>query len=496
MLIPWISRTSRKNSPRTRGTRRDPVHIPQVERLEDRTALSTALAGSAVTQIVSRPAESIPGNVGLFATLEFAPRFDVIRAPAPDVRPPDLRSMNLPFATVSEDVERGMEFELTDGLFVYDISRGGNVGSPPFPFAMYSVVIRPDMFFPAFIQRGVFRFPERPISNLEFMTSSGLNFDSLIPLVMQFATNKSSVTAHSPTSSNSSSQEASHGITSSEGWMSFIATGGWGSPIFQSQTYHSNDDPVSTEESSPTIPPVSGESSWSEFLTGPDALNAGLPEDLEQVIELAPLPGASHALIATLWTVSSDSSSAQEEWSSPSDGRLVPITAASAWVSFVIGLDDALEQSRDQARASIFSDECQPTDEGRARDAIDVPFDSSPVVLIRPGSVLVAAGPLRGPGDAAAVGGTGIQPTNAETERPTVLIPPVPLGLTGPLTLEEEPQTDAEAPGPLAAWGVSLLSFSASVFIAGKAWTKRRRDGWLRPGRFVPGLTDSKNSLP
>ena len=189
-------------------------------------------------------------------------------------------------------------------------------------------------------------------------SSIGSTFEPLISPMTQFGDGDSSAPSPSLNLSNTSFHEDSLSGSTNEGWMSFVATGGWGSPLFQTQTFRTHDDPVADDASRWLVPTESAESSWDDFLSGPNTLSEAISANLQQVIELEPLPGSSLALIATLWSVSAESTVEPGEWSDPSGGRAVstkPSETPPAWAGFVIGLDEAFEQSRGNVRDGVFS---------------------------------------------------------------------------------------------------------------------------------------------
>ena len=156
-----------------------------------------------------------------------------------------------------------------------------------------------------------------------------------------------------------------YGEYSSSSGLSYLATGQGTALSFQS----SADDLLAWEEttSEPVLPgPISiGGLSLTNLLGGPDVSTPTDPDSLEQVAELVPLPESALALAATLWTVPSDSPPSTLRRQSPAnvaiDGN-ARADAASSWVLFVIGVDQALEQTCRDIQENI------PSMTGRHRD--------------------------------------------------------------------------------------------------------------------------------
>jgi hypothetical protein len=175
------------------------------------------------------------------------------------------------------------------------------------------------------------------------------------------------------------------------GWMSFLATGGWRVPSFPLPTLGAN-DAFTLERNSETVASpfslVGGESLASILLSGPDVPSQGASSDLQQIAELIPSDESPLALVATLWTVSSD-------WKSPAfpPANTGEIPAASItgveespvsnspspWAVYVIGLDQAFEQSCRDVQLENSSSWESSTHEQPAENAGDLSLWLGPV---------------------------------------------------------------------------------------------------------------------
>jgi hypothetical protein len=294
------------------------------------------------------------------------------------------------------------------------------------------------------------------------------------PLMPLFTNGSSTGLASIFSSSNASIQNGSLLETASPGWMSYVTTGGWGTSLLQSSTFHSGDDPATEEGSPSTLPPQvapAPDGFLSDLLTGPDAVTLTAVDNIQQFAELVPLPGSSLALIATLWTVSSDSQTALARWNGASVSSLVPSKPAVAqpnWTGFVMGLDEALEQSGSDVRAGILSDDWLPN-EDRGSDAFGEPLEEYwPIVLLPAGEaseiVRGLARTSRGKNLDEEIPAAGGETTLA-----------VPAGLSIWTNPAEETAPGSEEGRLVASGTISVLSVSASALIASRVWRKRKR---------------------
>ena len=142
--------------------------------------------------------------------------------------------------------------------------------------------------------------------------------------------------------------------------LPYLASSGWSTSVF--------DGALAWEEGStePILPPsiIAGGVSLNILLADPDVPIRTEPDRLEQVAELIPLPETSLALAATLWTVVSDSptSGAQSDLpSATATESATPLASPSSSAIFVIGMDQALEQTcRDIREGILFSHDGPP----------------------------------------------------------------------------------------------------------------------------------------
>jgi len=135
------------------------------------------------------------------------------------------------------------------------------------------------------------------------------------------------------------------------GWMSYIAGGDWGSggmlpPSVSLDDWATAADNVGEPSSLAAI--TAGGAPLSVLLTGPELATQTTTDDLQQVANLIPSDESSLALVATLWTVPSDIPTGAQ-WVQRLDASPAWLTDAAttpSWTAYMIGLDQALEQSR------------------------------------------------------------------------------------------------------------------------------------------------------
>jgi hypothetical protein len=135
------------------------------------------------------------------------------------------------------------------------------------------------------------------------------------------------------------------------GWMSYIADGDWGSGGMQPQSVSLDDwttgaDNVGEPISLAAI--TAGGAPLSVLLTGPELPTQTTTADLQQVAELIPSDESSLALVATLWTVPSGipTGAQRVQRLDTSPAWLTDAATTPSWTAYLIGLDQALEQSR------------------------------------------------------------------------------------------------------------------------------------------------------
>jgi hypothetical protein len=234
----------------------------------------------------------------------------------------------------------------------------------------------------------------------------------------------------------------------------YLASGAWSTGA--------SDGSLALEENStePFLPgPITaGGVSLNILLADPDVPIRTEPDRLEQVAELVPLPETSLALAATLWTVPSDSptSGAQSDLSSATaTDSAAPLAAPSSSVNFVIGMDQALEQTyRDIREGMLYSHDGPPGIESPPGGEDELLDWHAPILPAgRGGSPVNETGSAR-------TGGTGA------------------FGEAGRMTLQshEESPPDSHDGSPVALWAAPMISVvSVSTVIAGWFWNKRQR---------------------
>ena len=258
--------------------------------------------------------------------------------------------------------------------------------------------------------------------------------------------------------------------SSGSGWMSYVATGGSVVPDGQSSVFRGDlasapDDMANEPSTSAAI--TAGEVPLSILLSGPDTPAQTDSDRLEQVAELSPLEESSLALVATLWTVSSDPATAPPQRAvEPAGGDMEPgatLASPPSWTIFVTGLNEAFEQSQRDVEQAFFSSRGQPIVGARAPAALDKG-------LLWQGPILPAT--EQGSFDGAE--------KNQQTEavRPSLS----DAGETYDRG-EDAPARSGEQPAVVVASVPTISVVSAFGAIAGWLWTQRKRWERSRPGR-------------
>ncbi len=134
------------------------------------------------------------------------------------------------------------------------------------------------------------------------------------------------------------------------GWMSYVAAGDWGSGGMEPPSLSFADWMTTAGNVAETISPAAitaGGAPLSVLLTGPELPTQTTSDDLQQVAELIPSDESSLALVATLWTVPSDIPTGAQgvQRLDASVARLDDAASMPLWTAYMIGLDQALEQS-------------------------------------------------------------------------------------------------------------------------------------------------------
>ncbi|HEX3449907.1 MAG TPA: hypothetical protein VHS97_16755 [Isosphaeraceae bacterium] len=234
----------------------------------------------------------------------------------------------------------------------------------------------------------------------------------------------------------------------------YLASGAWSTGA--------SDGALAWEENStdPFLPGsiTAGGLSLNILLADPDVPIRTDQDRLEQVAELVPLPETSLALAATLWTVPSDSptSGAQSDLSSATaTDSAAPLASPSTPVNFVIGMDQALEQTyRDIREGILYSHDGPP--------GIESPPDGQDELLEWQAPILPAGR-----------GGSPVNETGSARPAGTGAF-----GEAGRMTLQshEESPLDSHDGSPVVLWALPMISVvSVSTVIAGWFWNKRQR---------------------
>jgi hypothetical protein len=281
------------------------------------------------------------------------------------------------------------------------------------------------------------------------------------------------------------------------GWMSYAMAGARGPSLSQGPASEGGE--VRSPDSSPEepAPPASitaGEIPIDILLNDPESSTRDVSIGLQQIAELIPIEESSLALVATLWTVRSDSRAERADGDDPPGERAEPDPSSASpppWAAFIIGLDEAIERSRD-ACGTTLSDGGRAGEGDGARDAAGEPLEwRCPVIPSAEGT--------RRPGRAAEssprVGAAAFDQEAPSSEA----VPNRPLGspasgdeqpVARPVPQHESPhdregtQTQTEAAAPL------VWAASGSALIAGWFWARRQLRRYWRLGGV--GLKDQR----
>ena len=124
------------------------------------------------------------------------------------------------------------------------------------------------------------------------------------------------------------------------------------------------------DEPVPPAPITAGEIPMDILLSEPALSSQDATTGLQQVAELIPVEDSSLALVATLWSLPSGAPSRAADGDDPAGDREVSVPSSASpppWAVFVIGLDEAFEQSRDACGKALRDDSRQV--HGEAEDA-------------------------------------------------------------------------------------------------------------------------------
>ncbi len=269
------------------------------------------------------------------------------------------------------------------------------------------------------------------------------------------------------------------------GWMSYVAGGNWDSGGMQPPSSSVADWTTAADNVGETISPaaiMAGGAPLSVLLTGPESPTQTTSDDLQQVAELIPSEESSLALVATLWTVPSDIPTGAHEVQrlDATAARLDDAAATPSWMAYMIGLDQALEQShRDlqqvvsPARGRLMPDE---------RDLLELDRQlewERPIIPV--GAGWVSDRPETSPRDRASVVDSDAINALAADRLQTAS----GLESSRPAVAGEDAPPHSEPASIVKAASLPLLSaLSASTAITGWLWTRRNRKRRLG----LPGL--------
>jgi hypothetical protein len=267
-------------------------------------------------------------------------------------------------------------------------------------------------------------------------------------------------------------------------------TGGSGPALPQGPA--SRSDELQGLGSSPEDPvrPASitaGEIPLDILLSNPGMSPQGVPIGLQQIAELIPLEESSLALVATLWTVPSDPRAEPAVESDPSDEPAEPITSSASpppWAVFVVGLDEAVERSRD-ACVTTLSDGRRPSECDGAGDVDEERLEwRCPIIPTAEGTRQPDRAEGSSPDVGAAADARAARSPEEDPNRPSgarfsageeLVARPCPEDGRPPDAADGEPLTQGAV---RSAWAAS-----ASALAVGWFWARRqRRRGWGRVG--------------
>jgi hypothetical protein len=260
-------------------------------------------------------------------------------------------------------------------------------------------------------------------------------------------------------------------IASTSG-LSYLATTGSTSLLQESAATTSEDVFAGEDDSTEPILPASitvGGVSLNILLNSADiGIQTELP-GLEQVAELVPVPESSLALAATLWSASADSLESPGQW------RLEPENAAdldargafpSSWAVFVMGVDQALEQTCRDVQEGIRSADGPEASSGTREG-------NSPELIEWHGPILPAARCVV----------PNAKPKSTPASRPATL----DAALEEKLPSDKHSRLRTEDQQPLTLGVVPTISLvSVSTLIARWIWRKREQLQQSRLARSAP----------
>jgi hypothetical protein len=278
--------------------------------------------------------------------------------------------------------------------------------------------------------------------------------------------------------------------SSGNGWMSYVTTGGWAASDAQSLVF-GGDVVLATDEtaSEPSTPAsiTAGALPLSILLSDPDTAAHAGSDRLEQVAELIPLEESSLALIATLWTVSADSPTTPPNRDVESTGERIesgpPLASPPSWTVYVIGLNEAFEQSQSDVGQGFLSSPRRPIDGARGRASCDegLPWQGPIVPAAERGSFeRVRGGPRSGSPTAADAAAAQFRGSTEARPLPSSVLSP---GESNDHSDHAEVAPDQSDGGQTVTVASlpTISAVSALGLIAGWFWSQRQRLARFRP---------------
>jgi len=452
--------------------------------------VSTVVDGQSLSQLFPSPQLAAALESGTSTTL-FGSEAQVGNALSPLISPPvavavlELDSSDQLFV-VSSDSKSSDPPPEHNGALGISLARDFNVGDPETTMDFYTPPPPPPgsgaaIWAVAKQQLSQTNLNNNDVSVLGSLMSPDSHEGSSALMTTESATGRASGSGLTVVSTGLSTQMDLRTDSGGAGWMSYVATGGWEACGAQSSVFRgdvvSAPDETATEPSTPASI-TAGEVPLSILLSGPDAPVQTGSDRLEQVAELIPLEESSLALVATLWTVSSDSQTTPPNWDVEPAGASrepgAPLASPPSWTVFVIGLNEAFEQSQRDVEQGFLSSPRRPIEGARGRGArtLDegLPWQGPIVPAAERGSFERVRGGSRT--------GSPTSPDQATLLRGSNEARPLHSGRAEDASAQsDEGQTVAVASLP------TISAVSAFGLIAGWFWTQRKRLARFRPGR-------------
>jgi hypothetical protein len=233
----------------------------------------------------------------------------------------------------------------------------------------------------------------------------------------------------------------------------------------------------SPEEPGPPAAITAGVVPLDVLLCDPELPAHGVGSGVEQVAELVPIDESSLALVATLYSLPSESPSEPSDGADPSgepSGAVPSSASPQRWAAFVMGLDEAFEQSGD-ACAKNFCEVARSD----AEAAVDVPGEllewHRPILPTPAGTPREPRAGWTAPADIQAVANPPPPYQEPDPDRPVASRSArndEPVGRPSPEF--DSPHDAREGQPQIQAVGATACAASGSVLIAGWLWARRR----------------------